>query len=79
MEFLIGTIICSLIPSIQGSKLSKIIFSWWVILIEHAVLIICITEAVKHNIAVGNYMLYSWVALPMFMVIIISFKIEEDK
>ena len=72
MEFLIGTIICSLIPSIQGSKLSKIIFSWWVILIEHAVLIICITEAVKHNIAVGNYMLYSWVALPMFMVIIIS-------
>ena len=72
MEFLIGTIICSLIPSIQESKLSKIIYSWWFILIEHAVLIISVTVAVNYNISNGDYMRYSWIAVPMFMLLIIS-------
>lgn len=69
---MIGVMLCSLMSEIQNSKWRKLLFSWWVIFIEYVLLVVGVTIAVKHNIAVGDYMLYSWVALPLFMLQILS-------
>ena len=72
LEFLIGVMLCSVTPSIEESKYSRIVFSWWIILIEYALLIIGVTLSIKLNISPSNYMLYSWIALPIFIVLIVS-------
>ncbi|WP_330410438.1 acyltransferase [Butyrivibrio fibrisolvens] len=73
LEFFIGAVICSLMPNIKKlGSLCKYLFSWWGIIAEHTVLICGVTLAVSLNISVGNFMLYNWIALPMFMLLIIS-------
>lgn len=72
LEFLIGVLLCSMMPNLKERNYSRFVFSWWAILIEYVVLIVGVTLAVKLKISVGNYMLYSWVALPLFMLLIVS-------
>ncbi len=71
LEFLIGSILCSLL-TVMKSHFPKAIFSWYAIAIEYAVLIIGVTIAVQHNFFVGDYMLYSLIALPVFIIQIVS-------
>ena len=71
LEFTIGALLCSMMGDIRKSKLSKILFSWWAVIAEYVVLISGVTIALKIGIP-GDYMLYSWVALPMFMLLIVS-------
>ncbi|SFH67260.1 Peptidoglycan/LPS O-acetylase OafA/YrhL, contains acyltransferase and SGNH-hydrolase domains [Selenomonas ruminantium] len=72
LEFLLGVIICSLMPKISLSKVSKWLYSWQMILIEFLILVAGVTVGVKLHVSVGNYMLYSWVSLPVFILQIIS-------
>ncbi len=73
MEFLVGVILCSMRDDIMSCRiLSKIIFHPVSILGEAAVLIIGVTAAVKLNIAIGNFNLYSWIGLPIFAVMLLG-------
>lgn len=72
LEFSIGVLLCSMMKEIKNRPLSKILFSWWAVGVEYIILIAGVTIAVCLNISVGNYMLYSWVALPMFILQIVS-------
>lgn len=48
-------------------------FSWkWMIVPEVILLIGGVSAVVQRNFAVGDYMLYSWIALPLFTVMIIT-------
>lgn len=71
LEFTIGALLCSMMADIKESKISKILFSWWAVIVEYGILISGVTIALKIGIP-RNYMLYSWVALPMFMLLIVS-------
>ena len=72
MEFSIGIILCSCITSIRESRFSGIVFSWWAIVIEYALLMFLVTKAVSRNLFVNDCMMYNWVALPIFMLQIVS-------
>lgn len=73
LEFIIGVSIASFLGDIrQSSFIKKVLGTKLAILIEFMVLIIAITIAVKLNFSVGNYMLYSWIALPLFVLMFIG-------
>lgn len=67
LEFIIGVIIASILAENKNNSfLSKILLNKIAIIIELIILIIGITMAYKLGISPGNYMLYSWIALPIF-------------
>ncbi len=70
-EFTIGSLLCSLMADLKGCKISKILFSWRAVIVEYGILIAGVTIALEIGIP-RDYMLYSWVALPMFMLLIVS-------
>ena len=72
LEFIIGVLICSLLPNISFNRIGKLLYSWQMVFLEYIMLIVGVSLGVKFNISLGNYMLYSWVALPMFVLLIIS-------
>lgn len=71
LEFTIGALLCSMMADIKEHRISKLLFSWFAVIVEYAILISGVTIALKIGIP-GDYMLYSWVALPMFMLLIVS-------
>lgn len=72
MEFAIGIILASLKVDYKNCKLNRIISNYWTISAVSILMIVAITIAVRLNIAVGNYMLYSWICLPCFCIIILG-------
>lgn len=50
----------------------RIIYNWWTIILVFIIMIVAVTIGVNHNMAVGNYMLYSWICLPCFMIILLG-------
>lgn len=72
VEFFIGTLLCSLLADVKDSRLFQSLFTWRAVIIECLLLFICVTYAVIKEIEVGNSMLYSWIALPLFMLQIFS-------
>lgn len=70
-EFIIGVVLCSLMKDLE-QKGFKWLFSKIILLVEFLILIICVSIMVKLGISVGNYMLYSLVALPMFIMLLVS-------
>ncbi|WP_026664662.1 acyltransferase family protein [Butyrivibrio sp. FC2001] len=71
LEFTIGVLLCSMMTNISECKFSNYLFSWWAVIVEYIILIAGVTVALKVGIP-GDYMLYSWVALPMFMLLIVT-------
>lgn len=71
LEFTIGVCLCSMKSELESNKRFSIIYSWKAFGIESLTLITGITIAVKIGIP-KNYMLYSWCALPVFVLMIIS-------
>lgn len=63
LEFFIGVVLSSL-PIRDG--IAKFIASWKVFIVETVLLVVGVSVAVKLNIFVGNYMLYDWIAVPLF-------------
>ena len=72
LEFIIGVLIASMIPHIAKCRLARIIFSRCAVILEFSFLICCVTVAFKLNFHIGDYMYYSWIALPLFVVILVS-------
>lgn len=74
LEFVIGVQIASIIKDdkFKNSKINKALSNWIAFIFEIAILIGGVTLASTLGIAVGNYMLYSWVGLPIFILMMIT-------
>lgn len=72
LEFMIGVLIASAKKSIKVNNKFEWIFTWEIVMCEFLVLVLGVTWAVKNNLFVGDYMMYSWVALPIFIMIMFS-------
>lgn len=72
LEFTIGCILASEVNRIRESKFGKIIASKILLMIESLILIICVTVVYELGIGRGNYMLYSWICLPIFSLMILG-------
>lgn len=83
LEFLVGMILASMQQELKKNKVIKhIFFNKKAILFEGILLIMTITIAVKLQIFIGNYMLYSWICLPVFCIMLPaleSFKGRDNK
>ncbi|WP_298769763.1 acyltransferase [uncultured Fibrobacter sp.] len=66
LEFLIGVLLCSL------SSRPKFLCSWPAFVVELFVLIVGVSMAVRMNLFVGNYMLYDWIAVPVFACMVLT-------
>lgn len=60
LEFFIGVVLASLPVN------AKWIATWKAYIAETVLLIVIVSVAIKLNIFVGNYMLYDWIAVPLF-------------
>ena len=72
IEFAIGTIICSEMENIKRSSVSKYLFSWYAIIAEYVVFVVGVSMTVNMEKSVKDYMFYSWIALPMFILNLIT-------
>lgn len=71
LEFFIGVSICSCVYENKSSVI-RFLQQWKIFLFEVLVFIGAVSVAVHMNFSVGNYMLYSWIGLPMFMLMCIT-------
>ena len=60
LEFFIGVVLASLPVN------ARWVVTWKAFIAEAVLLIVDVSVAVKLNIFVGNYMLYDWIAVPLF-------------
>lgn len=73
LEFFIGVFIASMKPSLDKTEfVKKYLYNWKYIILISALMVTGITIAVNLDIAVGNYMLYSWICLPCYLALIIA-------
>lgn len=72
LEFIIGILLCSMKDEISRLSIARFLYSRIFIFIEFIILIIGVTVAYRLKVSSGNYMLYSWIGLPMFMLLIVS-------
>lgn len=71
LEFLIGIILASVYEVIDRNKF-PFLFTWKCFWGELAVLIIAVSFFFKRNFGVYDYMLYNWIALPVFICMIVT-------
>lgn len=79
LEFFIGAILASISVNLKNNKYFSILFCWKSFFAESMILIMGISTAVKMNIGINNYMLYSWIALPIFILMMITLGGIESK
>lgn len=80
LEFFIGMILASMKLDFETCEfVKKYIYNWWTIVIVNIIMIIGISIAVALNIGIGDYMLYSWICLPCFMIILLGLSGVESK
>jgi len=60
LEFFIGVVLASLPVKPQ------FLMTWKALIVETVILVAAVSLAVRLNIFVGNYMLYDWIAVPLF-------------
>lgn len=72
IEFLIGMLSASLMNAIKKNNYFKFLFYRGTIAMEWVIMILGVIILYKLEISRGNYMLYSWVCLPIFILIIVS-------
>lgn len=71
LEFLIGVVLASMMEDLLECKvIKKYLFSVIAIVMEAIIMVIGVSIAVKLDISFGNYMLYSWICLPLFILMI---------
>lgn len=67
IEFVLGMLLASNYDEFEcDGRINRFFLNKKAIFVETIVLILAITIAVRLNISVGNYMLYSWICLPIF-------------
>ena len=72
LEFVIGVILCSIMETIKDWKYSHILFSWYTVIIEFVTLVIGVMIAQGMGIPKNIYMQFNFVALPLFILQLIS-------
>lgn len=73
LEFFIGIILASFAKESYGSKFLKgLLVKKVVLCLEFAVLVAAVTLAMRLGIGVGDYMLYSWICLPIFSLLLLG-------
>ena len=80
-EFIIGMILASFKDSILESPIGKFISSYIAAILETVILIAGVQVIWSLGIGRGNYMLYSWIGLPLFSLLLITFssiKIKDN-
>ena len=71
LEFTIGITLASLKPELDNIRfIKKYIFNRASIIIVTIIMMVGVTVAVKTNFAPGDYMMYSWISLPCFILIL---------
>ena len=60
LEFFIGVVLASLPVK------PRFLMTWKALIVETVILVAAVSLAVRLNIFVGNYMLYDWIAVPLF-------------
>ena len=78
LEFIIGCILASETKSVTESKWGKILSHKFLIGLEGGILVVGVTVASFLGIK-KDYMLYSWIGLPMFCLIILGVVISDWK
>lgn len=86
LEFSIGVLLASMKFDFDRNKfIQKLLYKWGSILAIGIIMTIGVSVLVKLKIAVGNYMFYSWVCLPCFILALIglggvsSAKLEQNR
>lgn len=71
LEFLIGVLLASMQSDfLSVSLIKKWLLNPYAVIVESLIMFIAVTIAVNLNIAVRNYMMYSWICLPLFILIL---------
>ena len=73
VEFCIGIVLYSFKEDIDKFKYNKMLSNKIIVLFELPFFIILVSIAVRLKIGIGNFMLYNYIALPLFILMIISF------
>ncbi len=71
LEFLIGVILAAIYKNINKEKF-RFFFTFRAFFVELCILIIGVSILFNNNFYVNDYMLYNWIALPMFICMILS-------
>lgn len=80
LEFIIGMLLAAIkLDCYDNRFVKKFIYNWRTIAVVNLLMVIGVTIAVKLNIAVGNYMLYSWICLPCFMIMLLGLSGIESR
>ena len=66
LEFFIGVLLCSL------PLKSRLLGTWKAFCVELVVLVALVSAGVHFHFSVGNYMLYNWVAVPVFACMVLT-------
>lgn len=72
LEFLIGVLLASCKEKIELHPPMRYLQKWSALVWETVLLILAVSVAVDRNLAVNDYMMYSWIALPIFILMFIS-------
>lgn len=71
LEFIIGATLASVVKELRENRvISKVLLRGSAIICENIVAISAITIGISCQIAPGNYMLYSWIVLPLFVLML---------
>lgn len=78
LEFLMGMVLVSLMPELRNNRhIPKSLFSASAVLCEIILGIVAISAGVSFQIAAGNYMLFSWIVLPLFCLMLPALVSQE--
>ena len=73
MEFFVGIILASFLNELKKQgRIKAILFNKATILAEWIVAITCVSLLYHMDIARGNYLLYSWICLPLFALMLLG-------
>lgn len=72
LEFIIGVILCSMIGTVREGRYSHILSSWYFVILEFILLVLSVMMAQGMGIPKNIYMQFNFVALPLFMLLLVS-------
>ena len=72
LEFFIGILLASCKEELEKIKFLRFFMQWRWYIFELIILIVSVTYAVEMDFAVGNYMTYDMICLPIFMMMIFT-------
>ena len=72
LEFALGVLLELIMNAPVMIEKTSRLQNGWIVLVEFLILVLGVSMAVRLGIAPGNYMLYSWIGIPVFACMLIS-------